>query len=107
MEVKTYFTPFKDPYYYNRSGVVITALCPGLTESPMTANPKISDTFEYSKPLTDHIFAAPRQPAAKAGEHLVQVIEMAQNDTMWITDRCAIRKVEPKLFWEAYLRGGE
>lgn len=73
----------------------------------MTANPKISDTFEYSKPLTDKIFAAPRQPAAKAGEHLVQVIEMAQNDTMWITDRCAIRKVEPKLFWEAYLRGGE
>ncbi|XP_005190984.2 alcohol dehydrogenase [Musca domestica] len=89
-----------DPFYYNRSGVVITGLCPGLTESPMTANPKISDTFEYSKPLTDKIFSAPRQPAAKAGEHLVQVLEMAQNDTLWITDRFAIKKVEHKLFWE-------
>ncbi|XP_065358335.1 alcohol dehydrogenase-like [Calliphora vicina] len=89
-----------DPYYYNRSGVVITALCPGLTESPMTANPKISDTFEYSKPLTDQIFSAYRQPAAKAGEHLVQIIEMAQNGTMWISDRMKMTKVEPKVFWQ-------
>ncbi|KAM7361759.1 alcohol dehydrogenase-like isoform 1-T2 [Cochliomyia hominivorax] len=89
-----------DPYYYNRTGVVITALCPGLTESPMTANPKISDTFDYSKPLTDQIFSAPRQPAAKAGEHLVKIIEMAQNGTMWISDKNTMTKVEPKLFWQ-------
>lgn len=79
---------------------MITALCPGLTETPMTANPKISDTFDYSKPLTDQIFLAPRQPAAKAGEHLVKVIETAQNGTMWITDKNTLKKVEPKLFWE-------
>lgn len=68
----------------------------------MTANPTISDTFEYSKPLTDQIFSAPRQPAAKAGEHLIKVIEMAQNGTMWITDRSTLTKVVPKLFWQAY-----
>ncbi|TMW50025.1 hypothetical protein DOY81_004891 [Sarcophaga bullata] len=91
-----------DQYYFNRSGVAVTAICPGLTESPMTANPTISDTFEYSKPLTDHVFSAPRQPAAKAGEHLVKIIEMAQNGTMWISDRSTLTKVEPKLFWQPY-----
>lgn len=76
------------------------ALCPGFTETPMTSNPKISDTFEYSKPLTDKAFSIPRQPAAIAGEHLVQVIEMAQNDTIWITDQCTLNKVEPTVYWQ-------
>uniref|UniRef100_A0A1I8MHD6 Alcohol dehydrogenase n=1 Tax=Musca domestica TaxID=7370 RepID=A0A1I8MHD6_MUSDO len=89
-----------DPYYYERTGVAVTAVCPGMTESPMTKNPKISDTFEYSKPLTDKLYSAPSQPASKAGEHLVQVLEMGQNGTLWISDRCELTKVEHKLYWE-------
>ncbi|XP_013118121.2 alcohol dehydrogenase [Stomoxys calcitrans] len=90
-----------DPFYYNRTGVAVVGLCPGFTSTAMTTAPKISDTFEYSKPLTDEVFSLPFQPAAIAGEHLVQVIEKAENGSHWITDRCNLTKVDFKTFWEA------
>ncbi|XP_073820185.1 alcohol dehydrogenase-like [Musca autumnalis] len=90
-----------DPFYYNRSGVAFTGLCPGLTITPMTTNPDMSPTLEDAKPLIDKLCTAEWQPAAKAGEHVVQVLEMAQNDSLWISDRGALSKVEYKVYWES------
>ncbi|XP_037828558.1 alcohol dehydrogenase-like [Lucilia sericata] len=88
-----------DPYYYNRTGVAVTSICPGVTESPMSKNPKISDTFDYSKPLTEKFFSAPSQPASVCAEHLVKIIEMAENGSMWISSLGEMTKVEHKVHW--------
>ncbi|XP_065355184.1 alcohol dehydrogenase-like [Calliphora vicina] len=88
-----------DPYYYHRTGVAVTSICPGVTESPMSTNPTISDTFDYSKPLTEKFFSAPSQPAAVCAEHLIKIIEMAENGSMWISSRGEMTKVEHKVHW--------
>ncbi|KAM7361007.1 alcohol dehydrogenase 1-like [Cochliomyia hominivorax] len=89
-----------DPYYYNRTGVAVTAICPGVTESPMSTNPKISDTFDYSKPLTEKFFSARSQPASVCAQHLVKIIETAENGSMWISSLGEMTKVEFKVHWK-------
>uniref|UniRef100_A0A1A9WPS6 Alcohol dehydrogenase n=1 Tax=Glossina brevipalpis TaxID=37001 RepID=A0A1A9WPS6_9MUSC len=90
-----------DPFYFKRTGVAITAICPGMTSTPMVLEKRICDTFDYSKPLTDEFFnKGVRQSASICGEHLVEIIEKSENGTLWISDRSELRLVEPKVFWE-------
>lgn len=66
----------------------------------MTTVPVISDTFDYSKPLTDKIFCAPSQTAATCAQHLVDIIEKGENGSLWLSVRGTMTKVEHKLYWE-------
>ena len=67
----------------------------------MSTNSKISDTFDYSAPLTEKFFSAPSQPASVCGEHLVQIIEMAENGAVWISNLGEKTRVEFKVHWTA------
>lgn len=65
----------------------------------MSKNPKISDTFDFSAPLTEKFFSAQGQPASVCAEHLVQIIEMAENGAVWISNLGDKTRVEFKVHW--------
>lgn len=65
----------------------------------MSKNPKISDTFDFSAPLTKKFFSAPSQSASACAEHLVQIIEMAENGSVWISNLGEKTRVEFKVHW--------
>ncbi|XP_075144588.1 alcohol dehydrogenase 2-like [Haematobia irritans] len=88
-----------DPVYYERTGVTILGLCPGLTHTPLTANSNLSETFDYSLPMAPQMRAMPPQSASKAGELLVEIIENEENGTIWIAENSARTKVDFKPYW--------
>ena len=92
----------QDSHYFELTGVSFSVLCPGLTITPMTANinGEATTTFEYSQPIMERFGNCKSQTARHCGEHVVQLIETAENDTVWISDQGMLSRLEMKSYWE-------
>ncbi|XP_023248631.1 alcohol dehydrogenase 1-like [Copidosoma floridanum] len=74
------------PYHYQRTGVRIIVLCPGLTESPVLENLKSEEFVPRPEELMDAMKEIHRQRAESVAHALVYVIRCAQNGSVWISE---------------------
>ncbi|OXU17447.1 hypothetical protein TSAR_016929 [Trichomalopsis sarcophagae] len=77
---------FSQPYHYQRTGVRLVVLCPGLTESPMLENLKNEQFVPRPEELLEAMKEFHPQRAENVAHALVYVIRCAQNGSVWITE---------------------
>ncbi|XP_012284689.1 15-hydroxyprostaglandin dehydrogenase [NAD(+)] [Orussus abietinus] len=83
--VLSFSRSFAQPYHYQRTGVRIIVLCPGLTATPMMENlneKKVTD-FEELARMTQNI---PPQRAESVAHGIVYMIRCAQNGSVWVSE---------------------
>jgi len=77
---------FSQPYHYQRTGVRIIVLCPGLTESPVLENLKSEEFVPRPDELMNAMEEIHRQRAESVAHALVYVIRCAHNGSVWISE---------------------
>ncbi|KAJ8686338.1 hypothetical protein QAD02_022132 [Eretmocerus hayati] len=77
---------FSQPYHYQRTGVRIIVLCPGLTDSPLLENLKDPQFVHRPEEVLDAVKDIRPQRAESVAHALVYVIRCAQNGSVWISE---------------------
>ncbi|XP_058807640.1 uncharacterized protein LOC131673567 [Phymastichus coffea] len=77
---------FSQPYHFQRTGVRIIVLCPGLTESPLLDNLSKDEFVERPEELVQAMKDIRPQRAESVAHALVYVVRCAQNGSVWITE---------------------
>lgn len=83
--------------YFNKTGVIHIAVCPGITRTPLLGT--IDGTFEYSTELTNQLLTCKFQTPEIMGEHLVKSVEISKNGGIYICDLGTLREVKLEKHW--------
>ncbi|XP_072931518.1 15-hydroxyprostaglandin dehydrogenase [NAD(+)]-like [Epargyreus clarus] len=73
-------------YNYKRSGVRVVAICPGFTETKLTANVQTWDNEGFGKDLTVFIKQKAWQKVDSVGKAAVEIFENADSGTAWLIE---------------------
>lgn len=86
-------------HYFQRTGVAIMTICPGITVTGLWDTFHGNDTFSYSKKLTDEFCAAKSQNAEECAVNFVKAMETKKNGSIWILDLGNLEEVTPTQYW--------
>ncbi|XP_045771730.1 15-hydroxyprostaglandin dehydrogenase [NAD(+)]-like [Maniola jurtina] len=73
-------------YNYNRSGIRVVAICPGFTETKLTADPKTWDDDSIAKDFAAFVKKQAWQKVDAVGKAAVEVFEKANSGTAWLIE---------------------
>ncbi|XP_055846512.1 alcohol dehydrogenase-like [Episyrphus balteatus] len=88
-----------DEHYFNRTGVAIMTICPGITVTGLWDTFHGNDTFSYSNKLTDEFCSAKNQDAEVCAVNFVKAMETKKNGSIWILDLGKLEEVKPTKYW--------
>ncbi|XP_055912052.1 alcohol dehydrogenase-like [Eupeodes corollae] len=88
-----------DEFYYEKTGIAVMAICPGITMTGLWHEFDGNDTFPYSTQLSKKFFSAEHQSAEECAVNFVKAMETGKNDSIWILDLGKLEEVKPKVYW--------
>lgn len=74
---------YAQPYHYNRTGVKIVVLCPGVSDSSIKEN--INNLYEDPEAITESLTIYPKKVETVA-HGLIYAIRCAQNGSIWVSE---------------------
>nr|XP_022908080.1 15-hydroxyprostaglandin dehydrogenase [NAD(+)]-like [Onthophagus taurus] len=81
---------YSHPYYYEKSGVKVIAICPGLTITALLATSEVTENEDLMKVINN----LPTQKADVLGKNLIQIIEKAKNGSIWKMEAGLIEEID-------------
>ncbi|XP_017843673.2 LOW QUALITY PROTEIN: fat body protein 2 [Drosophila busckii] len=89
-----------DSHIFQRTGVIFTAMYPGLTNTEIMMNLRDNVTWHQSNQLIGAIDRAKWQMPEEAAVQIINAIENMKNGSMWIIDKGNLKEVVPQAHWQ-------
>ncbi|XP_017776587.1 PREDICTED: 15-hydroxyprostaglandin dehydrogenase [NAD(+)]-like [Nicrophorus vespilloides] len=76
---------FGTPFYYDRTGVKVVTICPGITDTILLKQVKGLEAFDgLTKYANDQLMAMPLQPAENVARGMITAISQGENGSAWV-----------------------
>lgn len=88
-----------DEFYYEKTGIAVMAICPGITRTGLWKEFDGNDTFPYSRELSKIFFSAEQQDADICAINFIKAMETGKNNSTWKLDLGQLEEITHKQYW--------